>query len=213
MKDVVLKAERRDVIGKQVRALRRAGVLPAVVYGHNFDPIPISLDMREASYILPRASSSQLIGIDLTGKHHTVLVRETQRHPVTGALLHVDFQAVSLTEKLRVMVSIELKGEAPAIKLYNGVLVTRQEELEVECLPMDLPTKIEVDLSELSEIGDAIYVRDIVLPAAVHVLTPADEMIVLVTAPTVEVEELEAEAEALAAEPEVIERGKKEEEF
>jgi len=212
MKDVVLKAERRDVIGKQVRALRRAGVLPAVVYGHNFDPIPISLDMREASYILPRASSSQLIGIDLTGKHHTVLVRETQRHPVTGALLHVDFQAVSLTEKLRVMVSIELKGEAPAMKLYNGVLVTGQEELEVECLPMDLPTRIEVDLSELKEIGDGIYIRDIVLPAAVHVLSPADEMSVLVTAPAVEVE-LEAEAEAVAAEPEVIERGKKEEEF
>lgn len=214
MEEVVLKAENRKVTGKQVRALRRAGLLPAVLYGHHIQPISISLNHREASRILPRISSSQLIQVEVGGERYPVLVREKQRDPVTSSLLHVDFQTVSMTEKLRAMVRIELIGEAPAVKNYNGVLVTGQEELEVECLPGDLINKIIVDISTLTDIGNAIHVSDLPVPSSIHVLTELDELVILVTAPAVE-EKVEVAEEAVAApvvEPEVVERGKKEEE-
>jgi large subunit ribosomal protein L25 len=212
MEDIVFQAKRRDVIGKQVRALRRDGLLPAVIYGHKMGSIPISLDFRSTAHILPGISSSHLVKVVVDGKEeHTTLVRERQRHPITGELLHLDFLAVSMTEKLRAMVSLVLHGDAPAMKNYNAVMVTGQEVVEVESLPGDLPERIEVDLSSLNEIGDGIYIRDLRLPAAVEILTPADEMIVLMTAPAVAPAAEEAE-EAAAPEPEVIERGKREEE-
>jgi large subunit ribosomal protein L25 len=210
MEKVVINAQPRDVIGKQVRALRRAGLLPAVIYGHNITPIPLSLNFHDSSMLLPKISSSQLVVVDVDGKLHTVLVRERQRHPVTGDLLHIDFQEVSLTEKLRVKVGLQFKGEAPAVKMFDGIVVTSLEVLEVECLPSDLVNYLEVDLSVLGQIGDAIYVRDIPLPPKVQVMGDLDEVVVIVTAPISEVA-LAAE-EAAAAEPEVIEKGKKEEE-
>jgi large subunit ribosomal protein L25 len=139
-------------------------------------------------------------------------VREKQRHPVTGALLHIDFQAVSLTEKLRAMVTIDLHGEAPAVKDYNGILVTGYEQIEVESLPGDLPERIAIDISGLKEIGNAIYVRDLVVSDAVQILTDLNELLVLVTPPTVAPPEEEIAEEAAEGEPEVIERGKREEE-
>ncbi len=159
--------------------------------------------------LLPKISSSQLVVVDVDGKLHTVLVRERQRHPVTGNLLHIDFQEVSLTEKLRVKVGLQFKGEAPAVKMFDGIVVTSLEVLEVECLPGDLVNYLEVDLSVLGQIGDAIYVRDIPLPPKVQVLGDLDEVVVVVTAPVAEVAVAE---EAAAFEPEVIEKGKKEEE-
>ncbi len=213
MEEIVLKAEGREVIGKQVRALRRAGLLPAVLYGHHIQPIAISLDHREASRILPHVSSSQLIQVEVGGERYPALVREKQRHPITSSLLHVDFQTVSMTEKLRAMVRIELTGDAPAVKNFNGVLVTGQEELEVECLPGDLINRIVVDISVLTDIGNSLHVSDLPVPSTIHVLTDADELVVLVTAPAVEEKFEAAEAVTPAAiEPEVVERGKKEEE-
>jgi large subunit ribosomal protein L25 len=137
-------------------------------------------------------------------------VRERQRHPVSGSLLHVDFQEVSLTEKIRVTVSVQIRGEAPAVKNFDGILVAGQEAVEIECLPGDLPEFIAIDVSSLENIGDSLHVRDIVLPDTVKILTDAGEMLVVVTAPVVEEEEVVVE-EVVAAEPEVIERGKKEE--
>jgi large subunit ribosomal protein L25 len=211
MEKVVIEAQPRQVIGKQVRALRRQGLLPAVIYGSHIEPIPVSLNFHDASLLLPKVSSSQLVEVDVNGQKHTALVRERQRHPVTGDLLHVDFQAVSLTEKLRVNVGLQFVGEAPAVKMYNAVIVTSLEELDVECLPGDLPNHLEVDLSALEQIGDAIYVRDVPRPPRVEVLTDPDEVVAVATAPEAE-EEVAAEALAGPAEPEVIEKGKKEEE-
>jgi large subunit ribosomal protein L25 len=211
MEKVVIEAQSRQVIGKQVRALRRQGLLPAVIYGSHIAPIPVSLNFHDASLLLPKVSSSQLVEVNVNGQKYTTLVRERQRHPVTGDLLHVDFQAVSLTEKLRVNVGLQFVGEAPAVKMYNAVIVTSLEELDVECLPGDLPNHLEIDLSALEQIGDAIYVRDVPRPPRVEVLTDPDEIVVVATAPEGE-EELPAEALAGPAEPEVIEKGKKEEE-
>jgi large subunit ribosomal protein L25 len=212
MKEIVLDAKRRDVVGKQVKALRRAGRLPAVLYSRHLMPILITLDMRVTSRVLPTITSSHLVVVDVEGERHTTLVREKQRDPVTSSLLHVDFQVLSMTEKLRTTVVIVLEGEAPAAKNFNGVLVTGQTELEVECLPRDLPERIRVDVSGLIEIGNSIHVRDLVLPPTVEVLTDPDDLVVLVTAQSAEEKE-EVVAVEGAAEPEVIEKIKKEEEF
>ncbi len=211
MEEFVISANVRNVIGKQVKALRRDGRLPAVIYGHEVAPIAIDLDVREASRILAGMTSSQFIKIDVDGITHTALIREKQRHPVRGNLLHVDFLAVSMTEKLRASVTIEIVGDAPAARDYNGIVVTVVEIVEVECLPRDLPERIIVDISTLVEIGDAIYVRDIDLPEEVSVLTDIDEVVVLVTAPAMEEKEEEEELEEGELEPEVIEKGKREE--
>lgn len=210
MAETVLEAKRRDVIGKQVRALRRQGRLPAILYGRNFAPVAITLDMREASRILPAITSSHLVKIALDGEKHTALVREKQRHPVQGTLRHVDFMVVSMTEKLRAEVMLELEGEAPAVKEFDGVVVTGVEVVSVESLPGDLPERIMVDLSGLANIGDSLHVRDLKVASGVEILTDPDEIIVVITAPAAE--ELPEPGLEGAPEPEVIERGRKEEE-
>jgi large subunit ribosomal protein L25 len=215
MDKVVLKATPRTVTGRHVRALRRAGQLPGVIYGHNIQPLVISMDAHEAALVLGRLTSSSLVTIDVEGKEFPSLVRERQRNYVRGNLIHVDFQAVSLTEKIRANVGIVLTGTSPAVKDLNAVLVTGLDSLEVEAFPQDLPERVTADISILAAIGDGIHVRDIVLSDKVTVLSGRDDMIVLATAPKAEVEEVvtpEAEAVEEAAEPEVIEKGKKEEE-
>jgi large subunit ribosomal protein L25 len=125
----------------------------------------------------------------------------------------VDFQAVSQTEKIRTKVGILLSGLAPAIKDFNGVVVEGLDSVEVEALPKDLPERFVVDVSGLVNIGDAIHVSDIVVPENVIILTPVEEFVVLITAPAAEeVEEAAVAVEGEGAEPEVIEKGKKEEE-
>lgn len=216
MEEIVIQANRRDVVGKRVKGLRREGKLPAILYGKHVETMPIEIDHREASRILHGLSPSALIQIQLDGDEHLALVREKQRDVILGTLMHVDFQAVSLTERVRSEVSIDLIGESPAVKNLGGILVTNVEQLDVEALPRDLPERIEVDVSNLLEIGDAIYVRDLSLPGDVTVHAEPDDVIVVVTIPAAEPEaeeEIEVEEELLeGAEPEVIERRKREEE-
>lgn len=214
MEKVVIPAEKRNVTGKQVRALRREGKLPAVIYGRHIEPISIVLDAHSASRTLARASSSTLLTIELDGKQYPTLVREKQLDYIRNSLIHVDFMAVSLTEKITASVGIHLEGVAPAVKDFNAIIVSNLTELEVECLATDLPERFVVDISALAEVGDGIYVRDIVPPANVEILTDPEEVIVVTTAQAAE--EVEEEKEVLegeeAEEPEVIEKGKKEEE-
>lgn len=216
MDEIVIQAKQRDVVGKRVKGLRREGKLPAILYGKHIETMPIELDHREASKILEGLSPSTLIRIELDGGEHLALVREKQRDVILGTLLHIDFQAVSLTEKVRSEVSIQFTGESLAVKDLGGILVTNIERLEVEALPRDLPERIEVDVSNLLEIGDAVYVRDLSLPGDVTVHAEPDDAIVVVTIPAAEPEpeeEEEVEEELLeGAEPEIIERGRREEE-
>jgi large subunit ribosomal protein L25 len=213
MEEVVLKASHRSVLGKQVKAIRREGKLPAVIYGHHIDPLAIELDLRETSRSLMGLAPSTLVTVDVDGTQHRTLVREKQRNKLTGTLLHVDFLAVSMTEVLRSQVYLEVVGVSPAIRDLSGVLVTGMDEVEVECLPQNLPERIMVDISGLSEIGDGIYVRDLEIPKGVEILDEPDTMVVLVTAQAaVEEEEVPEEEEELEEEPEVVERGRKEEE-
>ena len=214
MDQVVLKAERRTVTGKQVKQLRREGKLPAVLYGKHIDPTPLVLDYRTAEKALRGLSTSTLVILELEGTRHTAVVRERQKDYIRNKLLHVDFQALSLTEKMRVEVPIELEGEAPAIKTYGGVLVQALESVEVESLPGDMPERLTLSLENLKEIGDSILVGDLVLPPNVKVLADPNETIVVVTAPRSEeaVEAAGGMAEEAGEEPEVIAKGKEEEE-
>lgn len=209
MEKIVLNATPRQLTGKKVKALRRQGLLPAVIYGKHFAPMPIVLDAHEASKVLAHLSTSSLVTLQIDGKEYPALVREKQRDFIKNRLLHVDFLTVSMTEKIRTTVAIELVGTAPAAKDYNAVLVTGLDEVEIECLPSDLPNRIVVDLSALKEIGDGIYVRDLPLSDKVRVLDDPDELIVVATSAEAEEEE-GAVVAAEMTEPEVIERGKKE---
>src|SRR5512134_3812937 len=163
MEKVVLKAEKRNVIGKQVKALRREGKLPAVIYGRHTEPINILLEAHSASLALGKITSSSLVTIEVDGTEYPALVREKQRDYIKNRLLHVDFLAVSLTESLRATVSLNFTGVSTAVKDFNAVLVHNLESLEVECLPTDLPERIEVDITSLERPGDGLRVRDIVV--------------------------------------------------
>jgi large subunit ribosomal protein L25 len=211
MEKVVLKATKRTVTGKQVSQLRRAGQLPGVIYGNKIEPTAISLEAHSAGLAIPRLTSSSVVNIELDGTLIPALVREKQKNYIKNTLIHVDFQAVSLTEKINAAVSIHFHGLSPAIKEFNAAIVHNLNQLEVEALPNDLPERVEVDLSSLLKIGDAIHVRDIMLPEAVTVLSDRDIMVAVATATHEEAaEEVVPTADAL--EPEVIEKGKKEEE-
>lgn len=217
---IVLQAQKRTVKGKQVGALRRQGILPGIIYGKlgksHIDPVLIQLDLHDASLIINLLTGSSLVTVDVEGKEYPVVVREVQKDIIYGTLRHVDFMAVSLTEKLQTAVPIELIGQAPAEVKLAAVVVTGLSELMIECLPQDMPERIEVDATLLVNIDSAIYVKDLSLPANVEILSDPDELIAGVTYATIEKEPEEEESELdelldEEAEPEVIEKGKKEE--
>lgn len=212
MEEIRIQAARREITGNKVKALRREGLLPGIIYGHKVDPLKISLNAHDMSILLPKISSSQLVVLDVNGETHTTLIRERQRDPVSGLFLHIDFLEVSMTEKLRTSVRLDFAGEAPAVDEFGGLVMTNTETLEIECMPQDLPSSITIDISVLENIGDSIQVKDIQFPSGVDVLTDPEEILIVVTAPAAEEEEEEEEVEIEEAEPELIERGKREEE-
>ena len=214
----LLDANIRKAIGKKVGVLRRRGKLPAVMYGRNFESTPIVLDLRDTTRLLAKLTSSSLITICLDDKEYLTLVQERQRDFILGTLKHIDFRVVSLDERIKTSVPIEVIGIAPAIKEFNGVLISNLNMVDVECLADDLPERIIVDVSGLMEIGDSVTVESLDISKAVDILNPATDVVVSITsmiAELIEEEEegLEGDLEELDedGEPEVIEKGKKEE--
>lgn len=205
MSNYELRAEPRSIVGKKVRFLRRQGIVPGNVYGHA-QSAAIQLAARDVEQTIHRAGRTNLISLAVKGEQPTtVLMKNWQRHPYKGDVLHVDFYRVSMTQTLRMDVPIRLTGEAPAVKSAGGTPFQTQATLSVECLPGDIPEAIEVDISGLEEIDASIFVRDLTAPSGVTVLTDGDEMIVRIMAPTVEPEveeEAAAEGEAAVAEGE-----------
>jgi large subunit ribosomal protein L25 len=211
---VELTAHKRTVQGKQVKQLRREGWIPGVMYGHDFDAVPLQFEARSLQHLLSRVGGSQLINIKIEGqkKPEAALVREVQRDPIRHSLLHVDFYHVKMTERLTAEIPLEMVGESPVIEQKEGILLQDLSSIEVECLPGDLVDAIEVDLSDLVELDQALFVRDLAIPAGIDVLTDPDEMIVHLVR-LVE-EEIVAEEELLmpvAEEVEVITEAKEEE--
>ena len=211
MKTVPLKAGLRQQKGKQaVKKIRAQKRIPAVVYGSGIKATSIEVSADEfARVIHTRAGENVVIQLTVSGPKNlekTVVIKEIQHDPVTDGIEHVDFNAISLTEKSKVKVPLHVKGEAPGVK-EGGVLDVVHHEIEVECLPTDIPEGFHADISAL-QIGDSIHIREIKFPAGVEPQFPPDEVVVAVHAP--KAEEVPAVEEA-QAEPELIAKEKKEE--
>lgn len=203
--EIVLKSEKRGVIGKQVKQLRRDGLLPAVVYGAGIEPTPIQLEALEAEKILAGVGSSTLIDLHVGKDVHKVLVRDLQRDVIRRTPIHIDFLKVAMDVTITTVVPVELVGKSPAVQELGGVLVTGLSEIEVEALPSDLPDRVSVDLEVLETFDDSITVGDLFLGEGVTVLTDADEFIANVVYQTMEeIVEEEEELEAELAEPELV---------
>lgn len=199
MDTVQIDAEPRTVLGKKVKLLRQQGLVPANVYGHHLASVPLQLPEKLVAMRVARAGRSTLFSLQLgNGEPRTVLVKEVQRHPVSGKVLHVDFFQVAMTEMLRASVPLHFVGEAPAVRETGGTLLHNITSVEVESLPADLPSSIEVDMSSLATLDDALHVSDLRVPDGVEVLTGPDELIAKVAPPAVEEAPAAAPVEAAA---------------
>jgi large subunit ribosomal protein L25 len=211
-KQVKLTAERRTAIGRSaVRKLKAAGSVPAVVYGAKDKPETLQVSKRDINAILSHAAGENiLVELEIAGegKNRLALVQEVQHAPLGGAILHIDFHAVSMDEVIEADVPLEPVGIANGVKNMGGLLEQSLRSLAIECLPRDLPDLITVDVSALN-IGDAVHVREIQLPSGVSTRVQPDLTAFSVLAPTVEEEPVAAAVEAPTG-PEVI-REKKEE--
>lgn len=200
MQFVDLKGEVRQGRGKGVcRKLRRKNLLPAVVYGGGGEGLPIVVNPRELLKVLGQGENVLIrLSLEGDGGTKTVILKELQRHPVRGSLLHADFQEISMERKITVAVPLILTGEAIG-KLKGGIVDQSLREVEVECLPLTIPDRIEVDVSGL-DLGDTLHVRDLKVPEGVRVLEDPELTVASVVAPEAEVVE---EAAPVAA-PEAV---------
>ena len=193
MEKYLLNAEKREVIGKKVKALRREGKLPAVIYGLGIEPIAITLDTKQVKQVLKVVGANTLINIKVGKEEYLTLVRDIQREVIMRNLLHMDFQAVSLDETITTTLPVVMVGEAPVIEDYEAMLTVGMEELQIEAKAKDLPDTISVDVSSIKEIGDHILVKDLVISGDVKILDDPDEIVIVATAQTLM--EIEPEVE------------------
>jgi large subunit ribosomal protein L25 len=196
-------ANTRNIRGKKVRFLRRDGITPVHVFGHGIDPVAVQCDTIELQKILARAGKTSIIGLklDKAKKLRNVMVREVQKEPRTGELLHVDLYQIRMEEKLKVAVPIKLVGEAPALKLKENFLSQELNTLTIDCLPDRIPNHIDVDLSGLAAADQTIHVQDVVLGEGITIMNHPEQLIVKISIRHIE-KEIEAAPAAAAAEAE-----------
>jgi large subunit ribosomal protein L25 len=217
-RDITVAAALRNTRGKnEARRTRRDGKIPAVVYGAFQDAISIAVDPREVRKILRTTGYNTIFNLAIEGGESTpVMVVDEQVDPIRGQLLHADFKRIDLAKRLHVSVPVVTEGEAKGIKLQGGLLEVITRSIDIECLPDEIPERFVVDVTELM-IGQAKRASDVVLGGSAHLVSPGDTVIAHVVALRAEAEatpaaEGAAPAEGAAAEPEVIKKGKKEEE-
>jgi large subunit ribosomal protein L25 len=203
-----LAVEPRQVLGKKVAQLRRAGVTPANVYGHGLDSVSVQLESEVMDKTLKSLLANEVIDLKIAGERNSrpVVVQKVQRHPLTSKVLHAEFYQVSLRQRMRADVPLIIVGTSEGVETYNGVLVKAIETVQVEALPLDLPSSIEVDITPLANLEDTIHVSDISVPEGVTLLTDPEVVIVKVQTPRISLE-LEEEAAAAAAEAEEAAEG------
>lgn len=183
-----------------MRALRRSGWTPANIFGPGTPSVAIELQTREMEHLLTHVPRNALVALAVQGAEEvTVLIKGVERRATTDELFHVDFYRVSMTHALKASVPLVVVGEAPAVDQYDATILRELDALPVECLPGDLPVEILVDISGLAEIGDAIHIRDLPIPAGVTSLLGADDLVVHAVGPRIEVEEVPEEAAEEAA--------------
>jgi large subunit ribosomal protein L25 len=210
-KQLKLKAQVRAATGRSVaKELRREGSVPANIYARGEAPTNLQIDKKEFTNLLAHATSEHLL-VDLeiteggTETSRLALIQEVQHHPLKGDVLHVDFHAVRADEKIHAAIPVEPVGEATGVKNHGGIMEVAVHELEVECLPRDLPDIIRIDVTELG-VGQAIHVRDLQLPEGVAARANPDLTVIIVAAPRVEAEP----APGAATQPEVLKEKKEE---
>jgi len=198
MEQLELQAANRDVLGKKVRFLRRQGITPVHLLGHGIKSEALQCDTAQLQRTLAQAGKTRLISLKIgkAKKPRDVMVREVQREPRTGGLLHVDFYQVKMAEKVRLGVPIVLVGEAPALRMRENMLGQELNNLNIECLPGDVPTSIELDVSSLAEAGQTIRVKDIALGEDIAVLDDAELLVVKISTRRITEEIAEGVAEA-----------------
>jgi large subunit ribosomal protein L25 len=215
--EIVVAAESRTDTGKNVnRRLRTRGLIPGVLYGAKKEAVPVAVSPKEITSILrSKTGENTLFDLEIGGSRRKVILKEFQVEPIKGSLLHADFYEVALDKPIEVKVHVEVTGVPVGVKVQGGLLDFVTREVEVECLPADIPEKLTVDVSAL-EMNQSIRVADVPVPPKVTMLSDADLVIVHVVAPRAEEEvaaaAAPAEGEAAAAEPEVIKKGKPAEE-
>ncbi len=188
MENIVIQATNRQVSGKRVKSLRTAGKLPAVLYGHNIETQSLEISEKDFAKAFRQAGESTLVNLVVDGQTRPVLIHEVQHHYLHDNPIHVDFYAVNMNEKLKVHVPLHFVGTSEAVKALGGTLVKNLSEVEVECLPADIPHSFEIDISSLNTFEDVIRVSDLKVGSQVTVLTPLDEMIANVAPPRTEEE-------------------------
>lgn len=183
MKRINLKTEKREVLGRKVKKLRKEGLLPVNVFGKKIKSISLQVKIDDFKKVWDQVGETGLIDIDVDGKVHPVLIHNVQIDPASGEFLHSDFHEVSLTEKTTAKVPVELQGESPAVSQKLGDLIQPVSELEVEALPEDLPEKLTLDISGLVEVDNTLTVGDIKIdPLKVKILAEPTEIVVKITA-------------------------------
>ncbi len=202
MEQIELLATTREILGNKVRFLRRQGITPVHLFGHNVESVALQCDTAQLKRVLAQTGQTRIISLklDKAKKPRNVVVREVQREPCTSELLHVDFYQVSMAEKIRVEVPIVPVGEAPALKLKENFLAQELNSLSVECLPDEIPNRVELDVASLIEAEQAIRVRDITLDEGITVLNNPEQLVVKISARHVVEEEVKAPEEALLPE-------------
>ncbi len=212
-----LQAYERSVIGRHVKYMRKEGWVPGVIYGHGAETRAIKVKSIDLERVIHNGAKSRLLALEIEGNERPtmVLMREVQRDPVRLSLLHADFQAVRMSEKLRLEVPIRLVGESPLVATNEAILLQVLDKIEVECLPQDIPQYLEADVSSLDSMEKVVQVRDIALPKGVEAMADEEEVIANLTVSAAKIAELEKEeeereeAEALeAGEVEVVAKGK-----
>ncbi len=202
MEQIPLTAQKRTVIGRKVKQLRKEGIIPAHVFGHKVKTIHVQVKAGEFHKVFEKAGETGIISLSVDSEKKPVLVRGIQVHPVTDEPLHIDFYQVNLSEKVKVNVPLEITGEAPAVEKKIGLLLTPVSEIEVEALPADLPENIQVDITKLENIGDEIRVKDLKIDRSKIEVQAEEDLVVASIGELVtkEMEALEAEVEAEQAE-------------
>lgn len=195
-----LASKKRTITGKKVKKLRKEGILPANIYGKNIKSQAVSVDLKEFQKVFEKAKETTIIDLKIEGeeKPRPVLIHNPQFHSVTGLPLHVDFYQVSLKEKIKASIPLLFMGESPAVANKEGMLLTLLNEVEVECLPSDLPEKIKVDVSSLKKVEDELKVKDLkVDKTKIEILT--DQNLGVCRIEPLITEEVKKEMEAEAA--------------
>lgn len=221
MEQVPLKAQKRTILGRKVKTLRRDGIIPAHVFGHKVKTEHLQVAENEFLKVFEKTGETGIIDLAVdgsprgeSGQKKPVLVKNIQLHPVTDKPLHIDFYQVSLTEKVKVHVPLEIIGQSPVAHKKIGLLLTPVNELEVEALPANLPENIEVDVSKLENVGEEIKVKDLKVDRAKIEIHADEELVVAQIGELVtkEMEALEAEGEEVTAEEKPAEGEEKKEE-